>query len=132
MTTHTVLYVEDNADNIHLVRRILRLRPHVELLVATEGDQALATAGESLPSLILLDLRLPGLGGQEVLQRLKSANSTSSIPVVVVSGDSGQTQHCTMLGLGAEQFLTKPFELDEFLAVIDRFCQPREVTFEDR
>jgi CheY-like chemotaxis protein len=118
----TVLYVEDNDDNIVLVERILRRRPEVELEVAKTGAEGLRLARDTAPNLILLDRRLPDMLGTEVLRQLKAAADTSAIPVVVLSGDSAADHADEVLHLGASEFLPKPFELSQFLAMIDRFC----------
>jgi CheY-like chemotaxis protein len=118
----TVLYVEDNDDNIRLVQRILKLRPEVELLIATDGQQGLDVARSAIPGLILLDRRLPDMLGVEVLRTLKAAVHTAMIPVVVLSGDSARGHATEVLGLGAEEFLVKPFEIGELLDIVDRFC----------
>jgi CheY-like chemotaxis protein len=86
--TDTVLYVEDNDDNIHLVKRILKRRTTVDLVVATTGRQGLQLAQDTLPRLILLDRRLPDIHGNEVLRQLKSSTLTANIPVVMLSGDT--------------------------------------------
>jgi CheY-like chemotaxis protein len=73
-------------------------------------------------ALILLDLRLPDMSGEQVLQRLKDSPLTAAIPVVVISGDSGEKLVNQLLGLGASAFLGKPFDMRGLLAVVDRFC----------
>jgi CheY-like chemotaxis protein len=120
--TDTVLYVEDNNDNIRLVERILQRRPNVDLVVATTGGEGIRLAREAAPGLILLDRRLPDMLGNEVLRQLNAVPATSTIPVVVLSGDSGQEHAADILRLGAAEFLGKPFDVSQFLAMIDRFC----------
>lgn len=122
MTTHQVLYVEDNAVNVRLVEKILQLRPHIALLVANTGEQGLEMAAERSPDLVLLDWRLPVMQGAEVLEQLKSGAATATIPVVVFSGDSGRDQIDLILAAGAERFVPKPFAINELLEVIDTFC----------
>ena len=122
VVTHTVLYVEDNDNNIRLVERLLRRRPHIALVIAVNGTEGLRTARDALPTLILLDRRLPDMLGSEVLRQLKTSTATAAIPVVVISGDSGGAEAAEILRLGAEQFLAKPYDLHEFLAMVDRFC----------
>jgi CheY-like chemotaxis protein len=120
----TVLYVEDNVANIRLVERILQLRPDVSLLVATTGQAGLQVATESLPTLILLDRRLPDMLGDEVIVKLKASTLTAAIPIVVFSGDSRSSEIAAVLDIGADEFLPKPFDLDDFLHMVDRFCAP--------
>ena len=117
-----VLYIDDNEDNLRLVARILgRYRADTELLVAGTGQDGLRTAIESRPGLILLDNRLPDATGGEVLQQLISTDVTAGIPVVILSGDSGQSTVAQLLDEGAAGFLAKPFTVPEFVATLDRF-----------
>ena len=116
----TVLCVEDNAANVRLIGRILDLRPDVRLVVATLGRAALELAAEHQPDLILLDLHLSDVSGEEVLHDLRSDERTQDIPVVVVSADASPRRSAQLLALGATGYLAKPFDIEGFLAVIDR------------
>jgi CheY-like chemotaxis protein len=120
----TVLYVEDNEDNIRLVERILQRRPHVDLVVAPTGADGVRAARQSLPSVVLLDRRLPDMPGTEVLRRLKADGPTAGIPVLVLSGDSAADAAREVLDLGASGFLAKPFDIGELLRMIDEYCPP--------
>ena len=117
-----VLYVEDNPVNVRLVEKVLRLRPHLELTVAGTGEDGLAGARAEPPDLVLLDWRLPGIQGVDVLRQLTSDPVTADIPVVVFSGDSGREQVTSILRGGAAAFLPKPFAIDELLSVLDTHC----------
>lgn len=114
-----VLYIEDNPVNVLLVQKVLRLRPAVELTVAGSGEEGIAAAGQDAPELILLDWRLPGIQGAEVLKVLTGTPATADIPVVVFSGDSGREQVTAILRAGAVAFLPKPFDLDDLLTAVD-------------
>ena len=86
-----VLYIDDDEDNLRLVARILgRYRAGTELLVAATGQDGVQAAIDARPGLILLDNRLPDATGADVLHRLASTEATARIPVVILSGDSGQ------------------------------------------
>lgn len=115
----TVLYVEDNLSNVKLVERIMALRPEVTLVVAMQGRIALDLALEHQPSLILLDLHLPDVSGEEVLRRLRADPRTSATPVVVLSVDATAGQVLRLRANGATDYLTKPFDIAHLLAVID-------------
>lgn len=119
----TVLYVEDNDDNVQLVRQVLRLRPHVTLEVATTGASGVTMAAQLLPALILLDRRLPDIRGEQVLRQLREVPATATIPVVVFSGDAGYGTHLADFP-GVDGFLGKPFDLADLLATVDRFVRP--------
>ncbi len=117
---HTVLYIEDNPDNIRLVERLIKRLPQAELHTAANARDGLKAAAGLRPALILLDNRLPDAAGREVLSQLKSSAATAGIPVVIVSGDSAGTAG-QLLALGAADFLAKPFDIHQFMAIIDRY-----------
>jgi CheY-like chemotaxis protein len=121
--THSVLYIEDGADNIRLVERLLRRRPQIILRVAMTGRDGVRAAIDEPPGLILLDNRLPDATGSEVLRELASADATAGIPVVVVSGDSGGQAADELRAIGAAEFLDKPFDIHQFMSMIDRYLQ---------
>ena len=116
-----VLYVEDDIVNFTLVERILEFRPELNLMHAPEGQLGLDLAQAYRPKLILLDLNLPDMNGAEVLQRLQQNSDTSQIPVVVLSANATPSQIERLLTAGARNYLTKPFDIDPFLAVVDDF-----------
>jgi PAS domain S-box-containing protein len=115
----TVLYVEDNLSNLRLIKYILELRPGVELVPAMQGRLALDLAHAHRVALILLDLHLPDISGQEVLEQLRGDERTRHIPVVVVSADATPPQIERLLRAGARTYLTKPLNVREFLKVLD-------------
>ena len=87
-----MLLIEDNLSNVTLVERVFVQRPGVEVMTAMQGRFGLELAREHQPDLILLDLHLPDLGGDHVLQRLRDDPATASIPVVIVSADATEGQ----------------------------------------
>jgi signal transduction histidine kinase/CheY-like chemotaxis protein len=115
----TVLYVEDNLSNVELVERIVARRPEVTLVVAMQGRFALELAREHQPSLILLDLHLPDVSGEQVLRQLRADPGTSATPVVMLSADATSGQIQRLRANGATDYLTKPFDVARLLAVID-------------
>lgn len=118
----SVLYVEDNLPNIELVEMILSTqRPEIRLNTVMNGRTAVHLATKCEADLILLDLNLPGMMGEEVLARLKSDEQTKDIPVVVVSADAMPQRVENILNAGAEEFLTKPLNMKAFLSVIDKY-----------
>ena len=117
--THTVLYVEDNFSNLTLVQAIFALRSGVELLSAMQGRSGLRLARERRPDLILLDLHLPDMPGDALLQTLKADESTREIPVIMVSADATPAQVQRLLALGAKAYLTKPLEIPTLLQVVN-------------
>jgi PAS domain S-box-containing protein len=115
----TVLYIEDNPSNIRLVEAILNERPEVTLLVAQQGSLGLDLAYEHRPALVLLDLNLPDISGEDVLRRLRGDRRTAGLTIVVISADATPGQVTRLRRAGADGYLTKPFEIEQFLAVID-------------
>lgn len=118
----SVLYIEDDPNNIRLVERLLlKRRPDTELHVATNGRDGVTAAISEQPALILLDNRLPDAAGGEVLRQLTSAEATTAIPVVMVSGDSGRAIASELLAAGAADFLVKPYDISQLMTIIDRY-----------
>jgi CheY-like chemotaxis protein len=119
--TFSVLYVDDDAANRALMRRIVALCPGATLLSASCGKSGVALAIKRHPNLVLLDYHLPDFDGDEALQRLRSHPRTAQIPVVILSGDAMQVQITRMLALGANAYITKPFRVQSILDTLDNY-----------
>ncbi len=117
----TLLYIEDNLANLSLVETILLSRPGWRTVPALQGQLGVELAREHLPDLVLLDLHLPDIPGDEVLRRLRADRRTANIPIVVVSADATAGSLERLRLAGADAYLTKPLDVDEFLAVVERF-----------
>ncbi len=115
----TVLYIEDNLSNLRLIEHLLSRRPGVRLLSAIQGRLGLELAWEHRPGLILLDLHLPDVPGDEVLRRLKEDPRTRPIPVVVISAEASPGHVQRLRAAGAIGYLTKPIDVREFLKLLD-------------
>lgn len=115
----TALYVEDNLANLELVQRTLEHRPAVRLLPLMQGGLALDLAVQQCPDLILLDVHLPDINGDEVLRRLKGDDRTRDIPVIMLSADATPSQASRFRRAGAGAYLTKPIRVRELLSAID-------------
>jgi CheY-like chemotaxis protein len=113
-----VLYIEDNMLNLRLVKRILDDHPDIELITAMQGRLGLELAREHQPKLVLLDLHLSDIGGDEVLRQLRDDPETSHIPVVVVSADATAGQMRRLLAEGASSYLTKPLDIQALRDVL--------------
>jgi PAS domain S-box-containing protein len=116
---HTVLYVEDNASNLRLVERVMAERGGVRLLTTTSGEQVHDLVLQHRPEVVLLDLHLPDLDGEEVLGRLKADARTTAVPVVVISADVNPDHIERVLAAGAREYLTKPLDVGRFRVVVD-------------
>jgi CheY-like chemotaxis protein len=86
---------------------------------ARNGQKGLELAQTHRPKLVLLDLNLPDMHGSEVLRQLQREPVTAKVPVVVLSADATPSQIERLLTAGARNYLTKPFDIDPFLAVVD-------------
>ena len=118
-TTHTLLYIEDQDLNLRLVERILQPHPHYRLLTAMLGHRGLELARTQHPDLILLDLNLPDMRGDEVLARLKKDPATRDIPIVMVSAEAMSASAQQLIEQGACGYVVKPYKIAELLRVID-------------
>jgi len=121
----TVLYIEDNVANVKLLERIIRRRPALTLLTAMQGSQGLDLAQAHRPHVIILDLHLPDLPGEDVLARLRADARTRGIPVVILSADATPGQATRLLAQGARAYLTKPLDLNELLSLLDGILAER-------
>lgn len=115
MNSGTVLVVDDTLSSLKLVTDILSAEGH-QVLPANSGELALAAVALKAPQLILLDLRMPGMDGLEVLRRLKARDESRDIPVMILSAVTESQQRIEGLRLGAVDFLSKPFAREELLA----------------
>ena len=114
-----VLCIEDNLSNLQLVEQIMNQRPGVELISAMRPELGLELAIQHRPDLILLDMHLPDMPGEDVLHRLRTNPRTAEVPVVVLSADARSNLIKRMLEQGARGFLTKPLDVKELLGVLD-------------
>jgi len=114
-----ILYIEDNPANVEVVSRFLRSRPNTKLRSEASGRAGLEYAARDLPDLILLDMHLPDLHGDQVLRELKAEPATAAIPVVVLSADASPGVIRRLLADGALAYLTKPIELAELGELLD-------------
>jgi CheY-like chemotaxis protein len=115
----SVLCIEDNPANVEVVARYLRGRPNARLLSAVSGRTGIECAVRNVPDIILLDLHLPDLQGDEVLNELKADPVTAGIPVIVLSADASRGVIRRLLAGGAFAYLTKPIELAELGKQLD-------------
>lgn len=114
-----VLYIEDNLSNLRLVERILARRPEVKLISAVQGSIGIELARQHQPDLILLDLHLPDMLGDEVLRQLRAHPETAALEIVIISADATFQQREHLRSVGANGYLTKPIDVRQLLALID-------------
>lgn len=114
-----ILYVEDNVSNVLLIERAFQRISNVELIVANHGQQGLNVIREEIPDLVLLDLHLPDIGGDEVLAEIRSDTASANIPVVILSADATESQIRRLLAAGATDYLTKPIDIERLFEIVE-------------
>jgi CheY-like chemotaxis protein len=115
-----VLYVEDNEDNVYMLKTRLELLGEFRVLVAEDGEKGCAVAVSEQPEVILMDLELPGIDGCEATRRLKSNPETRDIPVIALSAHAFSGAREKALAAGCDDFDVKPINFDALIATIKR------------
>ena len=115
-----VLYVEDNLANLSLIEAVLAPHPGWTLIPALQGQLGVELAREHLPDLVLLDLHLPDIPGDEVLRRLRADPRTADVPVVVISADATARSVERLHAAGANAYLPKPLNVRRFLETMEQ------------
>ncbi len=124
-----ILVVDDNSDFVDFIRKILEDKDY-KVSVAMDGKTAIEKASSDLPELVMLDLKLPDIPGEEVLKRVKEINK--DIAVVVITGFGGEQIAVDLMRKGAIDFLSKPIEHEVLLASVKNALDIREAQIEDR
>lgn len=122
--TLSILYIEDNPANIEVVSRFLKGRQNTLLQAVRSGWAGIECAVRDVPDLVLLDLHLHDLHGDQVLKELRAEPVTAAIPVVVLSAEASPGVIRRLLADGALAYLTKPLDLAEFGDLLDSFATP--------
>lgn len=120
-----ILYIEDNDDNVYMLKMRLELLDEFEVLVAEDGEKGCDLASAERPDLILMDLELPGIDGWEATRRLKGDPATRDIPIVALSAHALAGSREKALAAGCDEFDTKPIEFDRLLATVRRLLAQR-------
>jgi two-component system cell cycle response regulator DivK len=121
MAGERVLIVEDNEKNMKLVRDVLGAMGYTPL-EATSGEEALVLAAEEAPALVLMDIQLPDIDGATALQRLRASERTAGIPVLALTAQAMEGDRERFLAAGFDGYLSKPVDVDELIAVVQRYC----------
>lgn len=117
-----ILYVEDNEDNVYMLKSRLERRDFT-VVVAMDGEQAVEMAVAEEPSLIIMDLSLPNVDGWEATRRLKANDKTRHIPVVALSAHAMVGDRETALDAGCDDYDTKPVEFQRLLDKINNLLE---------
>src|SRR4030066_250303 len=124
-----ILVVDDNAEFAGLIRKILEIKD-CQVSIALDGKTAIEKVISDIPELVLLDLKLPDIPGEEVLLRIKKINK--DIAIVVITGHGGEQVAVDMMRKGAIDFLSKPIDHEAFLSSINNALEIRDAQIEDR
>jgi DNA-binding response OmpR family regulator len=124
MAKGPILIIEDDPDIVELLQYNLE-REGFSMVSANDGEAGLALATRSHPILILLDLMLPGIEGLEVCRRLRQAAETRAVPLIMLTAKGDETDIVLGLGLGADDYVTKPFSPKQLVARIQAVLRRR-------
>jgi two-component system, cell cycle response regulator DivK len=113
-----ILCVEDNEDNIYLVKMRLEMIEGFDITVAKDGAEGVNLAATDPPDLILMDLNLPVMDGWEAARRLKADQRTASIPIIALTAHAMAGDRERALAAGCDEFDTKPIDFDRLVQKI--------------
>ncbi|MEW6482723.1 MAG: response regulator [bacterium] len=120
-----MLIVDDDIDISEIIKTILEMEGY-EVTIAYDGMSALDISYQKKPDLVLLDIMMPGMDGWDVLKRLKACRKTLHIPVAMVTARINPEEKIKAFKEGAEEFITKPLHIDDFLRRINRLFHKEE------
>ena len=120
---HTLLYVEDNPANMKLVEQLIERRSDIRLLTAVNGVLGIEVARKAQPTLILMDINLPGVSGVGAMKILRDDPTTAHIPVVALSANASPRDIERGLEMGFFRYLTKPIKIKEFMDTLNAALQ---------
>ena len=120
-----ILYVEDHSSQREIMKQMLELSGH-EVAVARSGEEGIRTTYEWLPDVILMDLRMHGIGGIEATRRIKGDEAIAHIPVIVISAWTSRHNREQALQAGATKFVTKPIQIEKFIEQINQLASSTE------
>jgi CheY-like chemotaxis protein len=121
-----VLYVEDNDDNVYMLKMRLELLGDFEVSSAENGEKGCEMAAAERPDVILMDLEMPVVDGWEATRRLKDNPETRDIPIIALSAHALAGEREKAIAAGANDFDTKPIEFDRLVATLRRILAARE------
>jgi two-component system, cell cycle response regulator DivK len=122
MATEVVLVVEDDSKSRKLVRDLLTFKGY-EIIEAETGEEGVGLAQERHPSLILMDIRLPGIDGIQALGRLRAEVATREIPVMAMTASVMSGDRQRVLDAGFDAFQSKPIKIKDFVAAVEQLLE---------
>ncbi len=121
---HRILIVDDEADLVAVLRMGLEIAGF-EVIEARDGEEGLRRARQEQPDLIVLDLMLPKLDGYQVCRALKFDERHRAIPILILSARSGENDRRLALDMGADQFVSKPYDMAALVALVRAKLAPK-------
>ena len=121
-----VLYIEDNDDDVYMLKMRLELLGTFEVLTAEDGERGSEMAAAEQPDIILMDLEMPVVDGWEAARRLKGNRQTQDIPIIALSAHALAGEREKAIAAGCEEFDTKPIEFDRLVATVRRVLDGRK------
>jgi CheY-like chemotaxis protein len=121
-----VLYIEDNDDNVYMLKMRLELLGDFEVLAAEDGQKGCEMAATEQPDIILMDLEMPVVDGWEATRRLKGNPQTRDIPVIVLSAHALAGEREKAIAAGCDEFDTTPIEFNRLVATLRRVLARRK------
>ena len=115
-----ILYVEDNDDNVYMLKMRFELLGDFEVLAAEDGEKGCEIALRERPDIILMDLEMPVIDGWEATRRLKGNPQTHDIPVIALSAHALAGEREKAIAAGCDEFDTKPIEFERLVATVRR------------
>jgi two-component system, cell cycle response regulator DivK len=122
MANEVILLVEDDSKSRKLVRDLLTVKGYT-LVEAETGEEGVRLAQERRPSLVLMDIRLPGIDGIQALERLRAEVATREIPVMAMTASVMAGDRRKVLDAGFDAFLSKPIKIRDFLAAVEELLE---------
>jgi CheY-like chemotaxis protein len=120
-----VLYVEDNDDNVYMLKMRLELLGDFEVLTAEDGEKGCEMATVEQPDIILMDLEMPVVDGWEATRRLRDNPQTRDIPIIALSAHALAGERDKAIAAGCDEFDTKPIEFERLVATVQRIVARR-------
>jgi two-component system cell cycle response regulator DivK len=117
-----VLYIEDNLDNMILVKRVLEIEGY-HVIGAETGAEGLVKAIENLPDIFITDINLPHIDGYEVTDTLKKDTKTAHIPVIAMTANVMKKDRENVIQAGCDGFISKPIDVDDLPGQIENFLK---------
>jgi len=121
-----ILYIEDNDDNVYMLKMRLELLGDFEVLAAENGEKGCEMAAAEQPDIVLMDLEMPVVDGWEATRRLRDNPQTRDIPIVALSAHALAGEREKALAAGCNEFGTKPIEFDRLVATIRELLARRK------